>query len=87
MTIAAEMLSEPIVVPDTFVSGLSHLEDLGDGNWRLVMFTKNQSPYGGEDFVIVAKLIMPASAIIKSIGTTKDALHYRCSCGVARMSH
>lgn len=84
---ASEMLSEPIVVPDTFVSGISHLEDLGDGNFRVVLYARQHSPYGGEDFVIVAKLIMPSSAIINGINTAKAALSYKCSCGVMTVTH
>lgn len=61
------LLSEPAIVPDTFCSGLAEVEDLGDGNVRLTYFSKQRSfnDYAGTDeHVIVARLVLPMSAII-----------------------
>lgn len=83
----SEMLSEPVIVPDTFVSGVSHLEDLGGGLYRLVLYARQNSPYGGEDFVIVSRLVMPIVAIIDGIQTAKTAIAYKCCCGVMGVRH
>ena len=88
MLTAAELLSEPVVVPDIFVSGLSHLEDMGDGNWRLVMYSRQKSPYGGEDFVVVAKLVAPTRAILDGVRTALMALGCKCCGAMAkRVAH
>lgn len=83
----SEMLSEPVVVQDIFVSGLSHMEDLGDGNWRLVFFAKQHSPYGGEEFVTVCKIIAPTSAILAGVKTVMTALGKKCCGAMARVTH
>lgn len=79
------LLCEPAIVPDTFVSGLAEAEDLGDGNFRFTLYT-NQKSYrdGTIEHVIVARLVMPAPAILASIKTTMKAMGYAC-CGGERL--
>lgn len=81
--LSVEMLSEPVIVPDIYASGLSHMEDAGDGNWRLVFYARQQSPYGGEDYVIVCRMIAPTSAILEGVKTVMTCLGRRC-CGAVR---
>lgn len=80
------LLSEPAIVPDTFVSGLAEAEDLGDGNFRFTLYAKQKSFQDGQiEHVIVARLIMPAPAVMASIKTTMKAMGLAC-CGGERMS-
>lgn len=80
------LLTEPAIVPDIFVSGLAEAEDLGDGNFRFTMYTKQRSLTGGEiEHVVVARLIMPAPAVMASIKATMKAMGIAC-CGGERLS-
>jgi hypothetical protein len=55
-------LIELFPVPDTFVSGLAEVEDVGDGCLRFTFFAK-QHHGGVEDWLVVAKLVVPAAAV------------------------
>lgn len=60
------ILSEPAIVPDIFCSGLADAEDMGDGNMRFTLFSRQKSlhDYAGTfDLIVVARLIMPMSAV------------------------
>lgn len=74
------MLSEPVHVPDVPVSGLSHVEDMGDGQYRLTFYTVRQSLYGGMEYTVEARLIATVPAIMKGVQTCMMALGRRC-CG------
>ena len=78
--IAVEMLSDPSIVPDTYASGLSHVEDLGDGNWRLTFYARQHSTHGGEEYVVVCRLIGTTQSILSGVKTLMQALGRRC-CG------
>lgn len=81
------ILSEPAIVPEVFVTGLADAEDLGDGNFRFVLYSRQKSFHdyaGGTELVIVARLIMPAAAVMESIQMTMKALGVQC-CGGERM--
>lgn len=67
---ALEMLSEPICITDTFASGMAAAEDLGEGLMRFTFYARQQSIYGGEEFVIVARIVMPTTATLAAIRTT-----------------
>lgn len=89
MMLTAEMLSEPTIIPDIYASGLSHVENLGDGTYRLTFFAKQESIYGGEEYVVVCRLIGTTSSILGGIKTLMRALGTSC-CGaktVARLLH
>jgi len=79
-------LIEPAIVPDVFVSGLAEAEDLGDGNFRFVFFTRQRAlDHGGAvECVVVARLVMPAGAIHASIQQTMRAMGVAC-CGAERL--
>lgn len=57
-------LTEPIAVPDIFVSGLARIEDLGSC-FRFTYFS-NQRPLQGDahdlERVVVARIVMPKDA-------------------------
>lgn len=55
-------LIEPIAVPDTFVSGLAEVENLGGGNFRFVFYTKQHDAW-----VISAKLIGSREEVVPVI--------------------
>lgn len=79
------LLTEPAIVPDIFVSGLAEAEDLGDGNFRFTMYT-NQKCYrdGTIEQVVVARLVMPAPAVIASLKATMRVMGIAC-CGGERI--
>lgn len=82
-----QLLTEPAIVPDTFCSGLAEAEDLGDGNFRFTFYAKQRSfnDYAGTvDFVVVARLILPTSAVLLSIQQTMKAMGVSC-CGGERL--
>lgn len=57
-------LTEPIAVPDTYVSGLARIEDLG-ACFRFTYFSTHRPLCGGEhdlERVIVARIVMPKDA-------------------------
>jgi len=57
-------LTESIAIPDTFVTGLARIEDLGVC-WRFTYFTRHRPLNGGEheiERVIVARIVMPKDA-------------------------
>ncbi|WP_159585960.1 hypothetical protein [Chelativorans xinjiangense] len=77
---AIEMLSEPVNVPDTYVSGLSHVEDMGDGMYRLTFYATRESIYGGMEHTIEVRLVATLPAILAGMKTCMTAVGYRC-CG------
>ncbi|WP_210240122.1 hypothetical protein [Mesorhizobium sp. B2-1-3] len=81
------MLVEPAIIPDVFCSGLAEAEDLGDGNFRFTLYAKQKSHHdyaGTTDLVIVARLIMPVSAVHQSMQMTMKAMGVAC-CGAERL--
>lgn len=59
----AVRMTEPVLVPDIFVSGLGEVEDLGGGCFRFVFYVKQHTPDGTDETMIVAKLIAPMEAV------------------------
>lgn len=55
-------ITDPGIVPDTFVSGLAEVEDLGSGNYRFTFAAKHRS-VEGDELVVVAKLVAPMEAV------------------------
>lgn len=81
------LLVETAVVSDIFCSGLAEAEDLGDGNFRFTLYAKQKTfnDYTGEtELVIVARLIMPAGAVMEAIQMTMKAMGVAC-CGGERL--
>lgn len=75
-----EML-ETFGVPDTFVTGLGSVEDVGGGCWRFTFFTAQ-----GADLIVAAKLVICGGAL-------PDAIHMaakltgNCACeGAERLA-
>ncbi|MGE0290391.1 MAG: hypothetical protein AB7I42_25090 [Bradyrhizobium sp.] len=67
------MLVEIAVVPDTFVSGLAHIEDIGGGCLRFVCFVCQDG-----DRIVAARIVMPADALPDAIkkALAASAGHY-----------
>lgn len=81
------LLSEPAIVPDIFVTGLADAEDMGDGNIRFTLYSRQKSfnDYAGAfEYVIVARLIMPIAAVHQSIQMTMKTMGVSC-CGAERL--
>lgn len=81
------LLTETAIVPDIYASGLAEAEDMGDGNFRFTLYAKQKSfqDYAGTvDYVIVARLVMPAAAVMESVQTTMKAMGVAC-CGGERL--
>jgi hypothetical protein len=77
-------LTEPIVIPDIFASGVIP-EDLGDGTMRFTGYVQHRSlSYDGVDYVMVSRIIMPKQSIMSSIKATMNMLGISC-CGGERM--
>lgn len=72
--LSIELLSEPVHVPDTNVAGLAHVEDMGDGQYRLTFFSKRLSPYGGYDYPIEVRMIATYPVILSGVVTVMTAL-------------
>ena len=85
--LAIEMLSEPVVLEDVYVSELAHIEDLGDGNYRLLCVTKHQSVYGGEEHVITVKMVTTPAAMLRGARMVLKCLGVACWCAAKRRLH
>lgn len=78
--LALEMLTEPVVVPDIYVSGLAAVEDMGDGNFRLTCYTRQVSIYGGYEYVVASRVITTMPAMLDGVRQVMIASGKRC-CG------
>jgi len=65
---------EPAIVPDVFCSGRFPPEDLGDGNLRFTFYVKQKTFDGDEEHIIVARLVIPATAECQGIPDVCRAL-------------
>ena len=57
-------LVETAIIPDVFVSGMADMENLGDGNFRCIFYSRQRAIYDRGQFerVIVCRLVMSAGA-------------------------
>jgi hypothetical protein len=79
-------LVEPAIVPDTYVSGLYDVEDLGDGTFRFTFFAKQRSVHDGkEERVVVARIVIGASAILHAAKWALSAIGMRCYCAALHL--
>lgn len=74
-------LTDPLRVTDTFVSGLGEAEDLGDGCFRFTLYSTHHVD-GREQRMVVAKLIMPMSAVPPAILMAAKAVGYSVAAGM-----
>jgi hypothetical protein len=68
--------TEHVCIPDTFVSGLAEVEDLGEGNYRFTFFARRKPMgyHGAVECEIVARLILPASAVQAAMRMTEGVM-------------
>lgn len=85
--LAVEMLSEPVIVPDIYVSGLAAVEDMGDGNWRLTCYTRQRSIYGGYDYVVASRVVTTLPAMLDGVRQVMMASGRRCCGAVKELVH
>jgi len=84
------LLIEPAIVPDIFVSGVAEPEDLGDGNFRFTFFTRQKSFHDYANVtegVIVARLVMPFSAVLLAHRLSGRNLGLICCAEMSRAAH
>lgn len=70
-------LTEPVVVPDIFVSGLARIEEVGGGNLRFTFFTNQRSTdYLDErpQHTLVLRFVMHVSAVRDASQATEMVL-------------
>lgn len=66
---------EAFGVPDTFVSGMGRVENLGGGCYRFTFFAR-QTIGGKEELVVVAKLVTPLEAVPPALVMAAKAVGY-----------
>ncbi len=81
--LSIEQLSEPVIVPDIYVSGLAAVEDMGDGNWRLTCYTRQRSPHGGYDYIVASRVVTTLPAMLDGVRQVMWATGQTC-CGAVR---
>ena len=63
-------------VPDTFVSGLGEVEDVGGGCFRFSFFAKQHGDDGSEELVVVARLVAPMEAVPPALFLAAKAIGF-----------
>jgi len=67
-------LYEPVHIPDTFVSGLSHVEIASEGNLRFVCYSLRQTACRTKTIrVVAARLVWPVDTLDDGITKTLNA--------------
>lgn len=68
-------ISEPIAVPDTYVSGIAHIEQMGGGLMRFTLFAGHHNLSDNEpERVIVSRIIMTKEDVKKAMLAVELAL-------------
>lgn len=73
-------LSDPLNVTDIFASGLGEVEDLDNGCFRFTLYSAHHID-GREQRTVVARLILPASAVPPAILLAAKAVGYSVAAG------
>lgn len=55
-------LVEPFAVPDITVSGIADIEDMGDGNFRFILYARRR-----QERIVVASLVMTEAVVMRCI--------------------
>lgn len=62
-------LVEPFAVPDINVSGIADIEDMGDGNYRFILYARRRS-----ERIVVASLIATEATVMRCIMQSARAI-------------
>lgn len=81
--LAREMLSEPVVVDDIYVSDLGGIEDAGEGLIRFTFCAKQASIYGGDEFIVRIRIVAGPRLVLHTIKAAMNYLGTGC-CGAMR---
>jgi len=66
--------TEPIAVPDVFVSGVGRVDPIGDGIFRITYYVDHHSAFDGRsEKVVVARMLISGEAINRAIETVTHA--------------
>jgi hypothetical protein len=79
-------LVEPAIVPDTFVSELHDVEDLGERVFRFTFVTNQKSVIDGKDEKVISlRVVITASAVLRASTWALRAIGYRCYCAALKV--
>lgn len=73
-------LVEPFAVPDINVSGIADIEDMGDGNYRFILYAKRR-----QERIVVASLIMTEAAVMRCIMHSARAIGVSLAASVGEL--
>lgn len=73
-------LVEPFAVPDINVSGIADIEDMGDGNFRFILYTTRRG-----ERVVVASLIMTEATVMRCILSSAQAIGVSLAASVGQL--
>ena len=73
-------LAEPFAVPDINVTGIADIEDMGCGNYRLVLYTTRR-----QERIVVASLIMTDAAVMRCILQSAQAIGVSIAASIGEM--
>lgn len=73
-------LVEPFAVPDIHVSGIADIEDMGDGNYRFVLYTKKR-----HERIVVASLVLTEGAVMRCILQSAQAIGVSIAAAIETM--
>lgn len=73
-------LVEPFAVPDITVSGIADIEDMGDGNFRFILYARRR-----QERIVVASLIMTEAAVMRCIMHSARAIGVSLAASVGEL--
>lgn len=73
-------LVEPFAVPDVNVSGIADIEDMGDGNFRFVLYSTRR-----KERLVVASLIMTEGTVMRYILKSAQAIGVSLAASVGEL--
>ncbi len=83
-----EMLTEPVIIEDIFVTNLVNIEAIDAGYWRFTFAASQQSLYGGgNDYVVKVRIVLSASLVVSSATAALKAVGVKCICMVRNIVH
>lgn len=73
-------LVEPFAVPDINVSGIADIEDMGDGNFRFILYARRR-----QERIVVASLVMTEAAVMRCIMHSARAIGVSLAASVGEL--
>lgn len=82
--------TEPIVISDTFVSGVADIEDTGEGTVRLTLFVRQKSLYdyaGSSENIINARIVLTSGALMDCVRLVMRHFGMKCCGALLKKMH